>query len=218
MVKLQTSCKRSSLICSLIIAIFLAAVVVFAAVLWSAQGGGTTEIFEWLLKSGSDFNLINSNGHSALHKAAQRGSIGAVKWLVDTFFFNISFDQYLLIGPDTEGNCPSDLCGMEGHESLAKWISKHECDCIIQSIRPATSGAGSLGNFSTYIFPLWLQEDLHVARACCTTAAGINGMGSQWGPGCGVRRITSRLIDRISCSISNEIERETINDDFNDID
>lgn len=43
---------------------------------------------------------------------------------------NDDFDGFLLIGPDTEGACPSDLCGMNGHESLAKWLSKRECDYV----------------------------------------------------------------------------------------
>ncbi len=86
------------------------------AVLWSAQGTDTSETLAWLMEHGADFGLLNSNGHSALHKAAQRGSAGVVKWLVNTFLAGSrdhGIDWTVFIRPDTEGNCPSDLCGME---------------------------------------------------------------------------------------------------------
>lgn len=102
------------------------------ALLWCSQGAATPEIFSWLYKSGADFCLVNDNGHSALHKAAQRGNAPACKWLVDMFMHSssIDLDGFLLIGPDIEGACPSDLCGMNGHKSLASWLSKHECDYV----------------------------------------------------------------------------------------
>ncbi|KAL7539226.1 hypothetical protein ACHAXR_009102 [Thalassiosira sp. AJA248-18] len=180
------------------------------AVLWSAQGAGTSDSMAWLLESGSDFSLINSNGHSALHKAAQRGCSGTIKWLVNTFLFDKDRDGALLIGPDMERNCPSDLCGMEGHESLAQWISKQECDYILRSI-PCIDH--SFGNHS---IPLWLQKDLHEA-----TPKGISSyIGDtdiQWGAGCGVRRMALNLVGYSSKTTSNEVEKEPIND-FNGID
>lgn len=52
--------------------------------------------------------------------------------MVDTFLLNRNgeFDGFLLIGPDAEGACPSDLCGMNGHDNLAEWLSKQECDYV----------------------------------------------------------------------------------------
>ncbi|KAL3788790.1 hypothetical protein HJC23_006243 [Cyclotella cryptica] len=100
------------------------------ALLWCSQGAATPEILTWLFESNADFSLVNDNGHSALHKAAQRGNIPACKWLVDKFLLNHNFDGILFIGPDAEGACPSDLSGMNGHESLAHWLSQHECDYV----------------------------------------------------------------------------------------
>lgn len=102
------------------------------ALLWCSQGAATPEILSWLHASGADFSLVNDNGHSALHKAAQRGNALACKWLVEKFLIDTSknFDGFLFIGPDAEGACPSDLCGMNGHEGLAEWLSKHECDYV----------------------------------------------------------------------------------------
>lgn len=103
------------------------------ALLWCSQGAATPEIFSWLYSSGADFTLVNDNGHSALHKAAQRGNKLACKWLVDTFLLldrNRELDGFLLIGPDAEGACPSDLCGMNGHDDLVEWLSKQECDYV----------------------------------------------------------------------------------------
>ena len=184
--------------------------------LWSAQGAGTGEIFAWLLESGSDFSLVNSNGHSALHKAAQRGSSGAIKWLVDTFLFNSNFNHYLFIGPDTEGNCPSDLCGMEGHENLAIWIAKHECDCIIRAVKSATSGADYLKLSSDSNVPLWLKENLHEAH--CSKSTGIDSIRTCWGSGYGVRRMSLGLIEHSSHSSLDEAEKRPVDNDFNDID
>ena len=184
------------------------------AVLWSAQGAGTSESIAWLFQSGSDFTLINSNGHSALHKAAQRGSSGAVKWLVNTFLLEKEIDAAFFIAPDMEGNCPSDLCGMEGHESLAEWISNKECDYFTRLIISATSVDDFLDN---HCIPSWLQEDLHEAKTKTGTASHVNDMNARWGTGCGVRRMALGLLGYITRSTSNEVAIEPIND-FNDID
>ena len=118
------------------------------ALLWCSQGAATPEIFSWLHSTGADFTLVNDNGHSALHKAAQRGNASACKWLVDMYLHKPESDVdgqrgnasackwLLLIGPDAEGACPSDLCGMNGHENLAKWLSKQECDFVQRIVSP----------------------------------------------------------------------------------
>eukprot|EP00581_Thalassiosira_minuscula_P014000 CAMPEP_0183715196 /NCGR_PEP_ID=MMETSP0737-20130205/9531_1 /TAXON_ID=385413 /ORGANISM="Thalassiosira miniscula, Strain CCMP1093" /LENGTH=676 /DNA_ID=CAMNT_0025944285 /DNA_START=1 /DNA_END=2027 /DNA_ORIENTATION=+ len=113
------------------------------AVLWSAQGTDTSEALRWLFCSNANFMAVNSNGHSALHKAAQRGNIESVRWLVHAFLLNKEKrgnmkdkddDAALFIGPDMEGHCPSDLCGMEGHEGLARWIADQECEYCVRTM------------------------------------------------------------------------------------
>lgn len=195
--------------------------------LWSAQGAGSCETMAWLLESGSDFSKINSNGHGALHKAAQRGSSGAVKWLVNTFLLNDKKEEdvvdwtSLFICPDVEGNFPSDLCGMEGHESLAQWILKHEYDCIIRSFTSTSSSPDdTLLDMYHHCIPAWLQKDVHEALQC-TTTTHTNVMDTHsWGAGCGVRRMALNLVRYFtrSASSQNEVVAAEPIDDINDID
>ena len=180
-------------------------------------------MLRWLFYSGSDFNLINSNGHSALHKAAQRGSSAACKWLVHTFLFgNLNANGFLFIGPDSEGACPSDLCGMEGHESLAKWISQHECGYISRLCHKAYFNKSSpepglkSSLFDNQCVPLWLEKDLHVLKS---NTPNSHGMIKQWGANCGIRRMAINLLEIRSsrCLIPKESGANSVNN-FNDID
>lgn len=184
------------------------------AVLWSAQGPCTSESMAWLLESGADFGVVNSNGHSALHKAAQRGRSGAVKWLASTFLFEKDADAAFFVRPDIEGNSPSDLCGMEGHESLARWIAGREYDYFVRSTSTTSGDDDLLDNDD---IPSWLQKDLREAKSC-TKYHGCD-TELQWGAGCGVRRIALRLLGPTSTrtTTSNAIAKVKM-DDLNDID
>ncbi|KAL7452546.1 hypothetical protein ACHAWC_007684, partial [Mediolabrus comicus] len=125
------------------------------AVLWTAQGDASIETLEWLQSVGLDFYTVNSNGHTALHKAAQRGSITACKWIVDTFMRDFCDPKALLfIGPDAEGHCPSDLSSMDGHKELAEWMITIECSFIRRY-------SASSKNFS---FPAWLQKEIDTSE------------------------------------------------------
>lgn len=158
------------------------------AVLWCAQGGGdhAAEIFSWLYDSGANFHLINSNKHSAFHKAAQRCSIDALSWLVDKFLFDNEL-CWLFIGPDTEGNCPSDLCHVEGNDVLADWISCKEFDCVHRTIGSSRSiNDLLLDKQHSNSIPVWLVQDLIKARGA--------GMMEDANTCYGVRRLTLKLI------------------------
>lgn len=98
-------------------------------VLWGAQGEASVEVVEWMQSKGCDMTLVNHNGHGFLHKAGQRGQSDLVKWFVDhTLSMTKKNPEILsnLIGPDTEGYCPSDLAGMEGHQKLAVHLAQQE--------------------------------------------------------------------------------------------
>jgi hypothetical protein len=183
------------------------------AVLWSAQGAGTAETMAWLFESGADFNLVNSNGHNAFHKAAQRGSSGAVKWLAEKILTeNRTFWSF--VGPDAEGYCPFDLCCMEGHDDLAGWISILECDWLTQSIGRATSIADFLDNYSDGI-PVWLVQDLLVAKNA------IGDMADRQDSAChGVRRLTMTIIAHFTESARQlpYVAESDLTHEFSDID
>ena len=98
------------------------------AVLWCAQGtGDTLRALQWLDRIGCNVFQVNTNGHGALHKAAQRGHTATIEWLVPKI---LSTDPNLLsfglFGPDQDDCCPSDLAGTEGHDHLAKTLVIHE--------------------------------------------------------------------------------------------
>ena len=174
------------------------------SVLWSAQGAGSCEIMSWLFDIGLDFTLINSNGHSALHKAAQRGSNEVVYWLVNTVLDNKSSVAWDMIKPDTEGHCPSDLAQMEQHEQLAQEISKFECDCIIRMVKEDTTVDALI---NSDILPPWLKQALLEAKtnSSCDQSTGI-------------RRMALSLIEHISPhTTTNDASTEVMND-INDID
>lgn len=97
------------------------------AVLWCAQGeGNRLESMKWLRSIGCHMSLTNSNGHGALHKAAQRGRGDLVDWLME----EVEKVTLEWIGPDSEGCCPSDLAGMEGHVDLAMSLVEHEAALV----------------------------------------------------------------------------------------
>ncbi|CAK0827107.1 unnamed protein product [Prorocentrum cordatum] len=88
------------------------------AALWAAQGPGGVEICSFLFSQSCDFAQINANGHSALHKAAQRGKHEVCRWLLRGGGGLTPRHA----APDEEGQRPSDLAAAEGHQSLAAWL------------------------------------------------------------------------------------------------
>lgn len=118
------------------------------AVLWSAQGEGVSvEAMQWLKGIGCKMKVVNSNGHGALHKAAQRGRDDIVEWLVRVFGDEI---EIAWIGPDSDGYCPSDLAGAGGHIGLAQKIAKYEADMATRLL------VKTKGNSNC--FPKWFRE------------------------------------------------------------
>ncbi|KAG7373158.1 ankyrin repeat domain protein [Nitzschia inconspicua] len=106
-------------------------------VLWCSQGtrGDGLAALKWLKVQGCRMRRVNNNGHGVLHKAAQRGQREVGEWFVrECIWNNITVvkskedvDEILaLVSPDTEGYCPSDLAGMEGHTDFAKFLAQVE--------------------------------------------------------------------------------------------
>jgi len=89
-------------------------------------------VLKWLQSKGCDMTLVNHNGHGVLHKCAQRGQGDIGEWFCKEFLgagCQLSDEQCLsLVGPDVEGYCPSDLAGMEGHESFATLLAEMEIE------------------------------------------------------------------------------------------
>ncbi|CAJ1966694.1 unnamed protein product [Cylindrotheca closterium] len=158
-------------------------------VLWCAQGKGEeSTILEWLAEKQSRMDVTNHNGHGVLHKAAQRGWKVGCHWFVNKILqgnnrtgssmtANEIANALRLVGPDTEGYCPSDLAGMEGNEELAKFLVGVELDVIE---RVATSNTGPLS------LPEWLG-DSRGTQAYCANEQFV------WEPQGGIRRMKGKL-------------------------
>lgn len=111
----------------------------------------------WLQSRGCDMTLVNHNGHGVLHKSAQRGQQGVAEWFMQEYLTenvdsSANAEQYLaLVGPDTEGYCPSDLAGMEGHETMARKLAGIEMELCRK-----------LGRAPRYTIPDGFSVDMHV--------------------------------------------------------
>lgn len=91
--------------------------------MWSAQGAATVPDLELLRKHGAAFAAVNANGHSMLHKAAQRGRRDVCEWLLASAMrceaLGLSRRH---AAPDLEGFTPPQLARVEGHIELGKWL------------------------------------------------------------------------------------------------
>ena len=102
------------------------------AALWAAQGNSDLATIQWLQEQGCEMTKVNNNGHGVLHKAAQRGQLAVCEWFFDRWIETSTdtMSSLLLVAPDVEGWCPSDLAGMEGHDELAKILANKEMHLI----------------------------------------------------------------------------------------
>jgi len=136
----------------------VAAVNVFGcnAALWCAQSeSDNLEPIKWLYSIGGEISLINFNGHSFLHKSAQRGKINFCKWICKSGGAGV--DLLVFVSPDAEQCCPSDLAGMEGHIQLADWLAVWECEVASNVYQKYKVG-------ERLSLPLWLKDGIESAK------------------------------------------------------
>ena len=74
---------------------------------------------------GVDFTLINANGQSCLHKAAQRGRADVCAWLLGAEV-GLALDGPHGAPNFGEGSRPAALARFAGHEELAKWLEERQ--------------------------------------------------------------------------------------------
>ena len=159
------------------------------ATLWSAQGEGGLETMKWLCDGvGCDFMRINENGHSILHKAAQRGKQKVVEWVLGRTEGK-SHEAIKLIGPDLEQHCPSDLAGMEGHVELAEWLSEKEKDVAVQRYDQIANEDSN----DTIELPKWLTEGLEKVQGMSKLIIGSKMQMNAWEAGGGIRRMCCQI-------------------------
>jgi ankyrin repeat protein len=141
------------------------------AALWCAQGQqNDIHTMKWLNSMGCRIDLINSNGHGTLHKAAQRGKADMVHWLVR----HTKPVTFAWLGPDSDGCCPSDLAGMEGHVDLAMLIVDYEMQILKQLLENSHES-----------IPDWLLQ----------SGQNLHVIFYDWEPWGGVRRLQKYYLD-----------------------
>ncbi|GBG33725.1 Ankyrin repeat domain-containing protein 1 [Hondaea fermentalgiana] len=82
---------------------------------WAALTGSCA-MFRYLASScGLDLNVRSKNGHTVLHKTAQRGHLDACRWLVHQL-------PHLVAARDKEGSTAADLAGLNAHRPVADFL------------------------------------------------------------------------------------------------
>ena len=148
------------------------------AILWSAQSTQSgLKAIQFLEKIGCDSKKINSNGHGVLHKSAQRGKKDVCEWIFLEMERQAQMNSLVMIAPDAEYCCPSDLAGMEGHKELAKWLVDKEIELCIEALNVKNDCS----------IPSWLEEGLLNAKHL----ANRSGLHDLWEGGAAVKKIAT---------------------------
>ena len=167
------------------------------ATLWAAQGEGGLEILKWLRDVGCHFLRINGNGHSVLHKSAQRGKREVIEWVLSNLnkIDNHRCCEIInLIGPDQEEHCPSDLAGMEGHADLAEWLAEREKELAVRFYRNIAAGRVSRNARDGIDLPEWLAKGIREVVGTSKLIIGSKMQMNAWEAGGGIRRMCCHVI------------------------
>ena len=126
------------------------------AAMWVVQGGAGLDACRYVRSLGVTFRLLNANGHSAVHKAAQRGRRDVCAWLLgrggddggdgdaDAIVENDAPESEAeaawaraLVGsahlaPDNEGFTPADHARLAGDARLAAWLRARQREASVR--------------------------------------------------------------------------------------
>ena len=92
-----------------------------AAVQWAAAAGNV-ETCRWLLSKGFDLGHVNDARHGAVVKAAWKGHLSLLHWLLlDPGGPGLNWQLYM---PDLEGRSVAELAVMNGQIEVADWLQK----------------------------------------------------------------------------------------------
>ena len=163
------------------------------ATLWAAQGEGGLEILKWLRDVGCHMR-INGNGHSVLHKSAQRGKREVIEWVLSKIDNHRCCEIINLIGPDQEEHCPSDLAGMEGHADLAEWLAEREKELAVRFYRNIAAGRVSRNARDGIDLPEWLAKGIREVEGTSKLIIGSKMQMNAWEAGGGIRRMCCHVI------------------------
>lgn len=92
---------------------------------WAAMGG-SVPLLALLAEHCAPFSVLQKEGHSPLHKAAQRGHAEATRWLLDGPYRDAAVRQ-LAAQPDTSGFRPSQIAEVAGHSASCAMLKEAGC-------------------------------------------------------------------------------------------
>ena len=105
-----------------------------AAVQWAAAAGNVATC-RWLLSKGVSFAHVNHVRHGALNKAAVKGHVEAVRWLLHAEDGPRLEEQLTLL--DLDGRTVAELARLMGQGKMADWLDELICEA-----RAGTRSAG----------------------------------------------------------------------------
>ena len=88
---------------------------------WAGYNG-QVEIMQYLFYHGLDYNVLNDNRRSALHKAAVKGHCEACVWLIQSLEDGGCGYTSVHMKPEKEGDYPYALAASAGHHDLAAYL------------------------------------------------------------------------------------------------
>lgn len=83
---------------------------------------GDVDIMKYLHAHGVNYDHINGNKRTALHKAAVKGNEAACKWLIAPVTQGGCGYNRKHMQPEKEGDTPSRLAATAGFHSLSKYL------------------------------------------------------------------------------------------------
>mmetsp|Transcript_9995 Transcript_9995/g.32776 ORF Transcript_9995/g.32776 Transcript_9995/m.32776 type:complete len:511 (-) Transcript_9995:897-2429(-) len=93
------------------------------AAMWAAMAGDVG-LLRWLMARGLDLKIINHNNHSLVHKAAQKGRVACVRFLLAPTPEGAGLGDAAHLACDAEGNDPAKIARAEGHAELADLLEQ----------------------------------------------------------------------------------------------
>ena len=88
---------------------------------WAASAGNVSTC-RWLVSKGVSFEHVNHVRHGALNKAAVKGHVEAVRWLLYAEDGPKLIGQLLLL--DLEGRTVADLCYLMRQDAVGAWLDE----------------------------------------------------------------------------------------------
>lgn len=89
------------------------------------------DIVQLLIESQADHTITNNNGFNALHHAALRGNMGAIRLILANFPVSSSINE-----PKDDGFTALHLASLNNHIEVAQALIAHVSHCVYSTLFP----------------------------------------------------------------------------------